>query len=212
MFTGLIEEIGTVESVRPLASGREIRIRASRVLADLSPEDSISVNGACLTVTRTETNFFESTAVLETLQRSTLGRLVPGQRVNLERALKVGDRLGGHFVQGHVDGVGKIISLVPQGMGRLFEVEIPAPLSRYTIEKGSIAIDGISLTIARLKGNRLTVSVIPYTLEHTTLGLTRPGTEVNVEVDVLGKYVERFFGKASAEEKKGEEWFRSLGY
>jgi len=212
VFTGIVEEIGTVEKVVPVDGSRNLRIGASKVLEDITPEDSISVAGVCLTVTKAEKRFFEVTAVLETLQRSILGKIKPGDRVNLERAVRLNGRLGGHFVQGHVDGVGKVVSTVIQGAGKLVEIEIPEPLSLYTVERGSIAVDGVSLTIARLKGNRFTVSLIPYTLEHTTLHSLRPGTEVNIEVDLMGKYVERFLQQPKHEGKMGEEWFRSMGY
>jgi len=212
VFTGIVEEIGTVEKVVPVDRSRNLRIASSKVLEDLVPEDSISVAGVCLTVTEVEKRFFEVTAVLESLQTSILGRVKPGDRVNLERAVRLNDRLGGHFVQGHVDGVGKVVSAVIRGTGKLVEIEIPESLSRYTVEKGSVAVDGVSLTIARLKGNRFTVSLIPYTLEHTTLYSLRPGMEVNIEVDLMGKYVERFLQQPKPEGKMGEEWLRSMGY
>ena len=212
MFTGIVEEIGKIEKVASEAHQRHFRIVGSRVLEDIAPEDSVSVNGVCLTVTKVGEGYFETDAVEETLQKSTLGNLQAGVRVNLERALRLGDRLGGHIVLGHVDGVGKVVSVVAKGRNRLLEIEVPESLFRYTIEKGSVAVDGVSLTIAKMEKNRITVSLIPFTLEHTTLGSLRPGSRVNIEVDFFGKYVEQFLQKSGEGGLKGEEWFRSMGY
>jgi riboflavin synthase len=212
LFTGIIEEVGTVERITPISQGRHYRITACRVMEDLTSEDSISVSGVCLTVTKVEKGYFEVTAVEETLQKSIMGGTKQGDRVNLERAMRLSDRLGGHLVLGHVDGVGRVVSVLTQGAGKLLKVEIPAQLLKYTIEKGSIAVDGVSLTITRLEGRRLTTSLIPYTLEHSTLGSVSPGRRVNIEVDFFGKYVERFLHYAKKERKMGEEQFRSMGY
>jgi riboflavin synthase len=212
MFTGLIEEIGSVERVTVISSGRQFRIACRNITEDLAPDDSVSVNGVCLTATTVEAKYFEATAVEETLGRSTLKGLKPGDRVNLERALRLNDRLGGHIVQGHVDGVGKIVSLVRQGAGSLLKIQIPEGLSKYTIEKGSIAVDGVSLTIASVDGYFISISVIPHTLQKTTLQFAKPGTEVNIEVDFMGKYVERFLRPSSRDSKMNEAWLRSMGY
>lgn len=212
MFTGIVEELGTVDRLTPISHGCHIRIFASRVMEDLSTEDSIAVSGVCLTVTKVDKTFFEVTAVDETLLRSTLSELKAKQTVNLERALRLNNRLGGHLVLGHVDGIGTIRSVVSRGVGKLFEIEIPEPLSRYTVEKGSITLDGVSLTTARVQHNLITISVVPYTLVHTTFGLTRSGKKVNIEVDILGKYIEKFLQQSEGGEKMGETWLRSLGY
>ena len=212
MFTGIVEEVGSIERVTQVRDTRVFRIGAQKVLEDLSPDQSISVNGVCLTATRVEGTYFEATAVKETLERSTLDRLKPGGRINLERALRFDGRLGGHFVQGHVDGVGTVLSVTAKGGEKRLEIEMPAALLRYTVEKGSIAVDGVSLTIARLEQNRLMVALIPYTQEHTTLGSIRSGSRVNIEVDVVGKYVERFLKHPRTSQPMDETWLKSLGY
>ena len=212
MFTGIIEEMGIVDRITPISHGRHFHINASRVLEDLSPEDSISVSGICLTATKVDKTHFEVTAMDETLRISTLSEMNTKSQVNLERALRFSDRIGGHFVQGHVDGMGKVRKIISRGAGRLVEIEIPEQLTKYTIEKGSIAIDGVSLTIAGIRGNRLTLSIIPYTLTHTTLGSIDSRSMVNIEVDLFGKYVERLFQNTERNEKMGEAWLRSMGY
>lgn len=213
MFTGIIEEVGTVERVTSVSRGRQFRIACHGILEELEVDDSVSMSGVCLTVTKVEKGFFEATAVDETLQRSTLGRMKPRDRVNLERALRLSDRLGGHFVQGHVDGVGKVASVTAQGANKLLWIEILEDLSMYIIEKGSISVDGVSLTIAELQENRLMISLIPHTLQKTTLGFLRKGMGVNIEVDFIGKYVERFLTQSYPKKSKMEEmWLRSMGY
>jgi len=212
MFTGIIEEIGTLQRVVPVSHGRRFHITAKRVLEDLKPEDSVAVNGVCLTVTNRDRTTFKVTAVDETLERSTLRNLGAGRKVNLERALRVGDRMGGHWVQGHIDGMGNVVSSKRQGDGLLLTIEIPEHLIKYTAEKGSIAIDGVSLTIADVSDHRITVAVIPYTLEHTTLGSLRNGSQVNIEVDVLGKYVERLLESRTQKGRMDEASMRSMGY
>ncbi len=212
MFTGIIEEIGTLQRVVPISHGRRFHITAKRILDDLKPEDSVAVNGVCLTATKIEKTTFEVTAVDETLERSTLRRLGAGQKVNLERALRVGDRMGGHWVQGHIDGMGNVISSKRLGAGLLLTIEIPEHFVKYTVEKGSIAIDGVSLTIADVSNHRMTVAIIPYTLEHTTLGSLRNGNQVNIEVDVLGKYVERLLEIRTQTGRMDEASLRSMGY
>jgi len=212
MFTGIIEEIGKVEKVTPVSYGLHFRIAASRVLEDLAPDSSISVNGVCLTATKVGNSFFEATAVEETIKKSTLGKTVAGDKVNLERAMRLSDRMGGHIVQGHVDGIGKVLSFVVNGESRLLEIEIPEHLSKYTVEKGSIAVDGVSMTIAQLQGRRITISLIPHTLSHTILGSLHTGDSVNVEVDFIGKYVERFLQLKREPGKMNEAWLRSMGF
>jgi riboflavin synthase len=212
MFTGIVEEIGTIEKVTTVSHGRHFRVSAHRILDELKPEDSIAVSGVCLTATGVGSSYFEVMAVDETLRRSTLNSIASGKKVNLERALRLNDRLGGHFVQGHVDGVGTVRSMAAEGAASVCEIDIPEELSKYTVEKGSLAVDGVSLTIMRVGKNRMAVSLIPYTLEHTTLGMIRAGNQVNIEVDFLGKYVERFLQHRIPNHKMSASWLRSLGY
>ncbi len=201
MFTGIVEEVGKVRALRRQADGTVVGIEARAVVAELKPGDSIAVSGACLTVTECTGNGFSCDLSPETLQRTTLGEARRGMAVNLERPLALGSRLGGHFVQGHVDGIGRLLSRTPGGDGSLITVEYPAELERYLVHKGSVAVDGISLTIASLEGTAFTVAVIPFTLRMTNLGGLKVGSPVNLEVDILGKYVERFFKLGLSSEK-----------
>jgi riboflavin synthase len=212
MFTGIVEELGTLERLSPISQGRHLRISARRILEDLSPEDSVAVCGVCLTVTKVGKTFFEATAVEETLRRSTISEFKMNQKVNLERALRLNDRLGGHLVLGHIDGIGTVRSIVNKGTGKLFEIILAENLSRYIVEKGSIALDGVSLTVTGIHDNRVGVAVVPYTLQNTTFGLIHTGQKLNVELDIIGKYVEKLLQPAEAEERMGETWLRKLGY
>ena len=187
MFTGIIEEIGIVRSARP---GRLI-IAAKRVLEDTKVGDSIAVNGACLTVTEVSPDSFSVDVMPETLRRTNLGALRPGDGVNLERPLAVGARMGGHFVQGHVDGLGKVLSAMPENKALNVKYEAPPEIMRYVVEKGFIAVDGVSLTVVECNATSFKVSLVAYTLENTNLGQRRPGDVVNLEVDIIAKYVER---------------------
>lgn len=191
MFTGLVEEIGQITAVEALGTSRRFTIRAKKVLADAKIDDSLCVSGVCLTVVARSENTFQVQAVDETLRKTTLGNFQQNDQVNLERALRPTDRLGGHFVQGHVDGIGEIVDIVPQAAGQLMVVELRQELLRYVIPHGSIALDGVSLTVARLEASRVTIALIPHTLAQTTLGARRRGDWLNVETDLLGKYVER---------------------
>jgi riboflavin synthase len=191
MFTGLVEEIGQILAVEAIGTSRRFAIRAKKILQDTKVDDSICVSGVCLTAVAVAENTFQVQAVDETLRKTTLGNLRRNSRVNLERALQPTDRLGGHFVQGHVDGAARIVDLVPQAAGKLMVVELAGELLRYVIPHGSIALDGVSLTVARLEEPRLTVALIPHTLAQTTLGERQVGDWLNVETDLLGKYVER---------------------
>ncbi len=194
MFTGIVEELGTVASVTPVADGARIVIRATTVLADAELGDSIAVNGCCLTVVELADGSWAADAVTETLDRTALGALAPGERVNLERPVRVSDRLGGHIVQGHVDGVGTLVARDPLADGSTrMRFAVPPALLRYVVEKGSITVDGISLTVAAIDDDGATVdiAVIPHTLAVTTLGPKAPGDPVNIEADVLAKHVER---------------------
>ena len=195
MFTGLVAGMGSVGGVEPDGDG--VRLRVDTPLgADLSPGDSIAVNGVCLTAVDPGPDGFRADVMAETLRRSSLGPLGQGDPVNLELPLRASDRLGGHIVQGHVDGIGTVESLTDEGFARIVRIAAAADVLRYVVEKGSIAIDGVSLTVASVDDTGFTVSLIPETLERTTLGGASPGRVVNLEVDVLAKYVEKLAAKA----------------
>ncbi len=192
MFTGLIEERGTVKSIERRAGSMELTVSGKEVIKDMRKGDSVSVNGVCLTVIRVSGEqgiWFSVDVSPETLRKTNLGELRIGEQVNLERALKAGERLGGHFVTGHIDGVGIIRKKIKEGDTFLFEIEAPDEIMNYIIPKGSIALDGISLTVVDFNKNRFSVSIIPHTLEVTTLGRKRVGNKVNLEADMIGKYV-----------------------
>jgi riboflavin synthase len=182
MFTGIVEELGRLES---LEDGR-LRIAATRVIEDASIGDSIAVNGCCLTVVAFGDDWWEADVSDETISRTSMRSLQPGDGINLERAVKMSDRLGGHLVQGHVDAVGEIVEPVPN-----LRVRVPASLTRYLVEKGSVTVDGVSLTVVDALHDGFTVAIIPHTADVTTLGARQPGDLVNIEVDVMAKYVER---------------------
>jgi riboflavin synthase len=189
MFTGLIEQVGEVVYVRSTDAGRELRVRAS--FDDLSAGESIAINGACLTVRNFGADWFEAAAVLTTLERTTIGDWKKGTRVNLERALRPGDRLGGHIVQGHVDCVGVVAAREQLGDALLIDVSVPAAIESLMVLHGSVAVDGVSLTVNELKPGGLQLSLIEYTLRHTTLGELREGSRVHIEGDVVAKHVRR---------------------
>jgi riboflavin synthase len=196
VFTGIVEELGTVTEITDLGDAARISIRGPLVTGDAAHGDSIAVSGVCLTVVGNESGTFAADVMKETLTRSSLGRLTAGSTVNLERAVTPTTRLGGHIVQGHVDGVGEVLERTPTEHWELVRVSLPAELARYVVEKGSITVDGISLTVAAVDAPdaehpSFTVSLIPETLTRTTLGSAPPGTPVNLEVDVIAKYVER---------------------
>lgn len=200
MFTGLIQDVGTVESLDSGAEGAHLRISTS-LAAEIEPGDSVAVNGACLTATTVDGDGFETEAMNRTLVVTSLGGLEAGSRVNLELAMRASDRLGGHIVQGHVDGVGEVISLKGDGFAQRLRVALDRDLLRYAIDKGSITLDGVSLTIAELGEDWLEVSLIPETLERTTLGEALPGRKLNVECDVIAKHVERLVGPLARKEQ-----------
>ncbi|MGH3948705.1 MAG: riboflavin synthase [Pseudonocardiaceae bacterium] len=191
MFTGIVEEIGEVLGVEQVPNAARLSVSGALVTSDTKHGDSIAVNGVCLTVVDVAGSDFTVDVVHETLQRSSLAKVHIGDRVNLERAAALGDRLGGHIMQGHVDGTGTYLSRDPYGLTRF---ALPRRLSRYVVEKGSIAVDGVSLTVAALTEDEFTVALIPTTLEMTSLGTKAPGDLVNIEVDVLAKYVEKLAG------------------
>jgi riboflavin synthase len=191
VFTGIVREIGVIRSVEGGDGGVRLALDAPRTAAAAALGDSVAVAGVCLTVTANVDGALAFDAVPETLRRSSLGRLTAGDRVNLEPALRAGEPMGGHVVQGHVDGVGHVRALEPEGDGSRLTVELPPELLRYCVEKGSIALEGVSLTIAALDDESIDIALVPHTLAATTLGTLAPGDTVNVEVDVLAKYVER---------------------
>ena len=193
MFTGLVEGQGTVATLTPGpdGAGATITLSAPWLAESLAAGDSVAVNGCCLTVTSPRPDGFSADLVAETLARTALGRLAPGDLVNLERPLAVGDRLGGHLVQGHVDGLGRVLELRQEPDGTVMVVGVDPALARYLAVKGSVTVDGVSLTVAGVGSDRFWVALIPHTLAVTTLGARGPGAEVQLEVDVLAKYVER---------------------
>ena len=197
MFTGLVDDVGVVEAVVEGSAGRELRVRCR--YHDLVLGESIAVNGACLTVRDRGAGWFTVAAVITTLDRTTMGDWQPGHRVNLERAMRLGDRLGGHFVQGHVDGVGQVEQVRQEGDARLVDIVLPAGLAELMVPHGSLAVDGVSLTVNALPGpERVQLSLIEYTLRHTTLGLLAPGDRVHVEGDMIGKHVKRLMEARAA--------------
>ena len=189
MFTGLVEAVGRVASVEDVASGRRLRVQTS--LAPLTPGDSVSVNGVCLTATAIDGDTFSADVGPETLRVTTLGRLKGGETVNLERSMRADGRFGGHFVQGHVDGTGTVVAIRPDGEAHWLTVAFPGPLAPLFVPKGSVAIDGISLTVAALRDSQLDVMIIPFTWQATTLASRQVGDMVNLECDMIGKYVAR---------------------
>ncbi|MGK5640496.1 riboflavin synthase [Streptomyces sp. URMC 126] len=194
MFTGIVEELGEVVAVERQGDSARFRLRGPLVTEDAGHGDSIAVNGVCLTVVTTADGEFTADVMAETLDRSSLGALDAGARVNLERPMKLGGRLGGHLVQGHVDGTGTITERTPGEHWETVRISLPAHLARYVVDKGSITVDGVSLTVVEAGDDWFTVSLIPTTLEMTTLGIKKTGDPVNLEVDVLAKYTERLLG------------------
>ena len=193
MFTGLVQAVGRVGAIDRSDAGARVVIETPLV-SELRAGDSIAVNGVCLSAAMLENGSFSADAMNETLSRTSLGDLAPGAEVNLELPLRAGDRMGGHVVQGHVDGVGRVVAVAEDGFARRVEIEAPDQVLRYVIEKGSIAVDGVSLTVAAVLSRSFTVSLIPETLQRTNLGRAQPGNRVNLEADVLAKYVEKLMG------------------
>ncbi|MFE5855861.1 riboflavin synthase [Streptomyces sp. NPDC056500] len=199
MFTGIVEELGEVTAVENLGDSSRFRLRGPLVTEGARHGDSIAVNGVCLTVVETGDGEFTADVMAETLKRSSLGALSKGARVNLERPTAVGGRLGGHIVQGHVDAVGTVVERIPSENWEIVKVSVPDGLARYVVEKGSITVDGVSLTVVEAGADFFTVSLIPTTLALTTLGVKQPGDPVNLEVDIIAKYVERLLGARTGE-------------
>jgi len=193
MFTGIVQELGTVRRIEQGGEGARIEIGAG-LASGLREGDSVAVSGVCLTATALGPDWFAADVMNQTLSLTTLGELAPEGRVNLEAALRAGEPLGGHIVQGHVDGVGEVTSVTEDGFARRVRVALPDGLERYAVEHGSVTLAGVSLTVAGLAGKEIEVSLIPETLERTTLGAAEPGTRLNVEVDVVARYVERLLG------------------
>ncbi len=216
MFTGIIEETGTVRHVSLSGNSGRIQIGAELVLSGTRPGDSISVNGVCLTVTTMDTKSFTADVMAETLRRSNLGQLKAGDLVNLERAMPADGRFGGHIVSGHIDGTGTVAALEQEGNATWVYVRTSPDILALIVEKGSIAIDGISLTVAKVGDRDFAVSIIPHTSSHTTLLKKRSGDVVNLENDIVGKYVERLLGRKEQEEPRRsritEEFLRENGF
>ncbi len=212
MFTGIIEETGHIRTVTRGRHSSVLSIGAAGILSDLKTGDSVSVNGVCLTATTVDGGGFTADVMHETLDRSTLGQLSAGDVVNLERAMPAGGRFGGHIVSGHIDGVGRVVSVRRDDNAVWYTVEAPPELRRYIVEKGSIAIDGISLTVARADARTFAVSVIPHTLSVTTLGVRRAGSGVNLETDIIGKYVESLFRSGPAQSTITREFLAQNGF
>ena len=210
MFTGIIQELGTVARAKKVGGSLHVTVKAPQSAQELSVDDSVSINGVCQTVIEREGDLFTVEAVEETLRKTTLSLLHEASRVNLELPLRLSDRLGGHLVQGHVDGVGAVKSITAKAGSWLIAVEIPGEFCRYVIPVGSIAIDGVSLTVAHLEGPLVTVSIIPHTMENTTFSQYKAGTRVNLEFDLVGKYIDKLFATAKPQpsalsrEKLGE--------
>ena len=202
MFTGIIEGCGTLKKILPHGKGKRLSIHTDFDLLETKIGDSIAVNGVCLTVVSLSKRIFEIDMAPETVSRTSFKHLSPGVRLNIERALRLSDRLDGHLVSGHIDGTGKIVSRTKKSNAVIFSIELDPVLASDMIEKGSVAVDGISLTINRRSDTDFEISVIPHTAEITTLGLKNVGDEVNIETDMIGKYVKRFLLKASVFEKK----------
>ena len=200
MFTGIVEELGTVKQIQPMSQVGELAITASHVLSDSDVSDSIAVNGVCLTITRVDADSFAADVSAETLRRTTLGTLKAGDSVNLERPIRLNDRLGGHLVLGHVDEVGTISSWQDEGTSSLMQISISPEAMRYVVYKGSICVDGVSLTIASLFDDSFEVALIPHTKGMTTFRNKRVGDRVNIEVDLLGRYIERLLTRQPTKE------------
>ena len=212
MFTGIVEEIGTATKVLKTEMGAKLTIGAKKVLEGTKLGDSINTNGVCLTVTGFDGQGFTVDAVAETLRRSNLGDLKPGTKINLERAMAVGDRLGGHIVQGHVDSTAVFISRKPEGDSWLYRFSLPEEIARYVVLKGSIAINGISLTVAGLADQWFEIAIIPHTISETNIGELKQGERINLEADVLAKYVERLLDGTRANKGLTAERLQELGY
>lgn len=204
MFTGIVEEIGIVKSIKRGAKSAVLNIQAAKVLEDMKIGDSLNTNGICLTVTEFDSKGFTVDVMFETIKRTNLNDLLPGSKVNLERALRISDRLGGHLVSGHIDGTGTITHVKKDDNAILYTIECDETIVKYIIEKGSVGIDGISLTVVYVNDKSFTVSIIPHTVEMTNLSEKNRGDMVNIECDMIGKYVEKFLMASSLEKKENK--------
>lgn len=204
MFTGIVEELGKVILIEKNTKSAKIKISVELVTEDLKIGDSVAVNGVCLTIINFSPTHITAEIMMETLEKTSMRSIRSGDRVNLERALRVDDRLGGHIVSGHVDGIGKIISKKNDGIAEVFDISYPPEVKKYLAKKGSVAIDGISLTIVEVKSDYFRLSLIPHSLNNTTLGFKKSGDIVNIEIDVLARYIERLFSTKKFEEREPE--------
>jgi riboflavin synthase len=214
MFTGIVEEIGKISRIIPIEGGISIKIEASKILEDILVNDSICIDGVCLTVVKAESSAFWIEAVGATIDKTTFSEIKESSLVNLERSVRLNDRLGGHLVQGHINGVGSISGIEKLGENYLFKIIIPKELEKYLIKEGSIAINGISLTIADLENNEISISIIPHTWQNTSLKYKQVLDKVNVEIDILAKYVEKLLtNKVDIPATNiSEKWLKELGY
>ena len=214
MFTGIIEEIGKIERITPIAGGITIRIHSDKIIEDVAVNDSVCIDGVCLTVTNKSKNTFLVDAVGATLEKTTFHNIKADAHVNLERSVRLSDRLGGHLVQGHVNGIGSISEIKKLGENYLVKIKVPEDLEKYLIKEGSIAINGISLTIADLNRNEISISVIPHTWQNTNLKDKEVNDKVNVEIDILAKYVEKLLTRNhnSSDQNITESWLKEIGY
>lgn len=214
MFTGIIEEIGKISSIHPIAGGMRMKISSSKILDDISVDDSICVSGVCLTAIKVEDDGFWVEAVGATLEKTTFSKMHLSSSVNLERSMRLNDRLGGHFVQGHTNGTGTILEINKLGENYFLKIKVNESLEKYLIEEGSITIDGVSLTIAELDGSKVGISLIPHTWHNTIIQYKKIGDKVNVETDVLAKYIEKLLGKNGANDNINitDNWLKELGY
>ena len=203
MFTGIIEEVGKIRAIERQAVSARLTVAASKVLSDVHLGDSIAVNGVCLTVTSFGRDYFCADVMHETLNRSSLGKLVSGSAVNLERAMAADGRFGGHIVSGHIDGTGKVAAITKDDNAIWYKIKTDSGILKYIVEKGSVAIDGISLTVAKMDSQSFSVSIIPHTAGSTTLSLRKAGDVVNLENDIVGKYIERFLALREEEPQMG---------
>ena len=210
MFTGIVEEIGTVEQIITGARSCSLKIKADRILSDAHIGDSIAVNGVCLTVTDFNVSHFTADVMPETMQRTGLGKLAKGSRVNLERAMQLNGRFGGHIVSGHIDGTGTVIGMTRDDNAIWVKIAADRGITRYIVEKGSVTLDGISLTIAEVGAESFAVSIIPHTAEQTTLSERKIGDKINIECDIIGKYIEKLTQRGN--EGITEDFLRKYGF
>ncbi len=214
MFTGIIEEIGKISSINPIAGGMRIKISAGKILEDISVDHSICVSGVCLTAIKVENDGFWVDAVGATLEKTTFAKMQLSTPVNLERSLKLNDRLGGHFVQGHTNGIGTILEIKKLGENYFLKLNADESLQKYLVDEGSITIDGISLTIAELDNSKVGISIIPHTWQNTAIQFKKVGDKINIETDVLAKYIEKLLRKNGNGKTTSitENWLKELGY